>query len=112
MTILLDPQLPARLKLPTRICWAKAACGFDPARDPYSALLPVGLAMPVRLPVPRWALTPPFHPGPCGQGWFLFCGAFPRVAPAGRYPAPSPCGVRTFLGTLFGLPNNVPTCAG
>jgi hypothetical protein len=26
------------------------------------ALLPVGLAVPVRLPVPRWALTPPFHP--------------------------------------------------
>lgn len=34
------------------------------ARDPYSALLPVGLAMPVRLPGPRWALTPPFHPCP------------------------------------------------
>ncbi len=30
--------------------------------DPYLALLPVGLAVPVRLPVPRWALTPPFHP--------------------------------------------------
>ncbi len=51
--------------------WAKAACGgfgcpTRPARDPYLALLPVGLAVPVRLPVPRWALTPPFHPYPNG----------------------------------------------
>ena len=30
---------------------------------------------------------------------FDFCGAFPRVAPAGRYPAPLPCGVRTFLAS-------------
>ncbi len=28
----------------------------------------------------------------------LLCGAFPRVAPAGRYPAPFLHGVRTFLG--------------
>ena len=33
----------------------------DPARGPYLALLRVGLAVPVLLPVPRWALTPPFH---------------------------------------------------
>ncbi len=32
------------------------------------------------------------------QRWrFVFCGAFPRVSPAGHYPAPLPCGVRTFL---------------
>ena len=73
-------------------------------RNPYLALLPVGLAVPVRLPVPRWALTPPFHPYPSVSrqrcaGRFDFCGAFPRVAPAGRYPAPLPCGVRTFLAS-------------
>ncbi len=28
----------------------------------------------------------------------LLCGAFPGVTPAGRYPAPLPTGVRTFLG--------------
>jgi hypothetical protein len=28
---------------------------------------------------------------------FAFCGAFPGVAPAGRYPAPHPFGARTFL---------------
>ena len=27
----------------------------------------------------------------------VLCGAFPRVSPAGRYPAPLTCGVRTFL---------------
>ena len=68
------------------------------ARHPYSALLPVGLAVPVLLPVPRWALTPPFHPYPCEQGRSVLCGAFPGVAPAGRYPAPLLHGVRTFLG--------------
>ncbi len=28
---------------------------------------------------------------------FIFCGAFPRVSPAGRYPAPCLYGARTFL---------------
>ncbi len=32
-----------------------------------------------------------------GQGRSLLCGAFPGVAPAGRYPAPLLRGVRTFL---------------
>ena len=65
------------------------------ARGPYLALLLVGLAMPVRLPVPRWALTPPFHPylrvisvARSAHRRSIFCGAFPRVTPAGRYPAP------------------------
>ncbi len=35
---------------------------INPAHDPYSALLPVGLAMRPLLPAARWALTPPFHP--------------------------------------------------
>ena len=29
---------------------------------PYLALLPMGLAVPPRLRLERWALTPPFHP--------------------------------------------------
>jgi hypothetical protein len=28
---------------------------------------------------------------------FVFCGTFPRLAPAGRYPAPTVHGARTFL---------------
>jgi len=30
--------------------------------------------MPPSLPPERWALTPPFHPYPCGR--FVFCGTF------------------------------------
>ncbi len=75
----------------------------SPACGPYLALLPVGLAVPSLLPGPRWSLTPPFHPYPIlpqggGHGRSVFCGAIPRVTPAGRYPAPLSCGVRTFLG--------------
>jgi len=32
---------------------------------------------------------------------FAFCGTFPRVAPAGRYPAPYFRGARTFLDSLL-----------
>ena len=75
-----------------------------PACRPYLVLLPVGFAVPLPLPVARWALTPPFHPclaglplesGPTRR--FVFCGTFPGVAPAGRYPAPCLRGARTFL---------------
>jgi hypothetical protein len=73
------------------------------ARIPYSALLPVGLAMRPLLPAARWAFTPPFHPcRPRGRR-FVFCGAIRQVALPGRYPAPSLCGVRTFLGAGEGF---------
>jgi len=70
-----------------------------PACRPYLVLLPVGFAVPLPLPVARWALTPPFHPYPSGEPGrrFVFCGTFPGVAPAGRYPAPCLRGARTFL---------------
>ena len=84
--------------------WGKSQTPGLPPRHPYLALLPVGLAVPLRLPVARWALTPPFHPYPSirerAHGRFHFCGAFRRIAPPGRYPAPWPCGVRTFLERL------------
>lgn len=66
-------------------------------RDSYLVLLPAGLAMPVMLPPPRWALTPPFHPNLCQHRQFIFCGAVPRVTPGGHYPPPLLYGVRTFL---------------
>ena len=76
--------------------WGREA----PAR-PYSVLLPVGFALPPPLPGARCALTAPFHPcPPAGEpaaGRFAFCGTFPGVAPAGRYPAPRFRGARTFL---------------
>ncbi len=71
------------------------------AYRPYSVLLPVGFAVPPPSPAARCALTAPFHPcrpagGPAGRR-FAFCGTFPGVAPAGRYPAPCFRGARTFL---------------
>ena len=67
---------------------------------PYMVLLRMGFTMPVLLPDRRCALTAPFHPYH-GTPWrYLFCGTFPRVAPAGRYPASRSCGARTFLSPL------------
>ena len=55
-----------RLALPTRMAGPKTDLEPKPPRHPYSVLLPVGFTMPVPLPGPRWALTPPFHPYPAG----------------------------------------------
>jgi hypothetical protein len=49
-------------------------------------------------PLPR-----PIHNAPRR---FVFCGTFPRLAPAGRYPAPIVHGARTFL------PGNLSVLAG
>src|SRR5689334_23726357 len=38
-----------------------------PACRPYLVLLPVGFAVPLALPLARWALTPPFHPCLAGE---------------------------------------------
>jgi hypothetical protein len=68
----------------------------------YLVLLPVGFSLPPPLPAARCALTAPFHPcrppgKPETDRRCTFCGTFPRVAPAGRYPAPCLRGARTFL---------------
>jgi hypothetical protein len=68
----------------------------------YLVLLPVGFSLPPPLPAARCALTAPFHPcRPPGMPETgrrcTFCGTFPGVAPAGRYPAPCLRGARTFL---------------
>lgn len=44
-----------------------------------------------------FTLTPPEKPKLSSAGRFDLCGAFPGVAPAGRYPAPCFRGARTFL---------------
>jgi hypothetical protein len=49
------------LTQPTRTVGRKQPRGL-PLNRPYSVLLPVGFAVPLLLPVARWALTPPFHP--------------------------------------------------
>lgn len=124
-TIPLGQRLRAASSNPPGRPARRKAGGFPPRR-PYSVLLPVGFALPPLLPGVRWALTPPFHPypasasllshvSPCGRpmaasepqaGRFIFCGTFPRVTPAGRYPAPFLRGARTFL------PRRLSTCDG
>src|SRR5207253_5898390 len=57
---------------------------------PYLLLHRVGLAVPPPSPAARCALAAPFHPClPFGRRSVL-CGAVPRVASAGRWPAPCP----------------------
>ena len=55
-----------------------------------------GLHMPLALPSRRWALTSPFHPYRLIGGLF-FCGTFPQITLAGRYPVSFSCEARTFL---------------
>src|SRR5258708_22319091 len=83
---------------PSRATTRKPAAGC-PACRPYWVLLPVGFAVPRPLLVARCALTAPFHPYLPGKPArrSVLCGTFPRVAPAGRYPAPCFRGARTFL---------------
>ncbi len=93
MTIHLKTMLPPPLWLPTRTAGPRRACGryrprpTCPARGPYLALLPVGLAVPVLLPAPRWALTPPFHPYPRASPW-RSAGGFFSVALSLGLPRP------------------------
>jgi hypothetical protein len=112
-TIPLDPASPqgSRGQPGRRGEDAPASAVTRYAGRPYSALLPVGFAMPPLLPRARWALAPPFHP--CrGRGFPLpwrsaLCGTFPGPwapsanrqcpLPAGRWPAPYLRGARTFL---------------
>src|SRR5690606_5370630 len=60
----------AGLTQPTRTVSWKQPRGL-PLNRPYSVLLPVGFALPLLLPVARWALTPPFHPCHGNRGGLL-----------------------------------------
>ena len=96
MTIPLAARLPARSSRQPGPLGSKVPAGGiglprpAPARGPYSALLPVGLAVPVLLPVPRWALTPPFHPCPRAR----------RRAVSSLWRFPSGCPGRALPGTV------------
>ena len=52
----------------------------------YLVLLQVGFTMPFILLWMRWALTSPFHPYLINRR-YVFCCTFPKVSPAGSYPA-------------------------
>gem|GEM_PF-2761370 len=104
-------SVAGRLVRHTRAAARKLACPHRPVGFPWGA----GPAAPTQS-CSRWGLPCP----PCRQGGgallphpftlarrptskgaadgrFAFCGTFPRVAPAGRYPAPCSRGARTFL---------------
>ena len=85
-------------------CQPEPAGMKPPICGSYLALLPVGLAVPRLLPVARWALPHRFTITLHAR-LSVLCGAFPGVAPAGRYPAPLFQGVRTFLE---GYPSRLP----
>ena len=63
----------------------------------YMVLLRMGFTLPALSPKLRCALTAPFHPYLIAIRRFVFCGTFPKVALAGRYPASWSHGARTFL---------------
>ena len=74
----------------------------DAPAAPLSGLAPGGVyhAVPVAgAAVGSYPTLSPLPRGPKPARRFAFCGTFPRVAPAGRYPAPCLHGARTFLPT-------------
>ena len=93
----------------------------QPGRRSGNAPAPCGAAVPIRS-CSRWGL--PCRPCCQGRGAllprrfalargprlrdlherFVFCGTFPGVAPAGRYPAPYSRGARTFLYPIRSSP--------
>ena len=91
-----------RLTQPTRTTARKFASRTLPVCRPYLVLLLVGFALPLSFLTARCALTTPFHPYLLKRR-FSFCGTFPRVAPAGCYPAPCFRGARTFLPSSVSL---------
>ena len=104
-------RLAARLTRPTRAARRKNPCaGAERTNPPRSPAAPIRSCsrwgLPCRLRCrSRGALLP--HPftlacrlrrrTPALGRRFPFCGTFPGVAPAGRYPAPYFRGARTFL---------------
>ena len=92
-------SVTGRLLHPTRTATRKRV---GVACRPYSGLLPVGFAVPRPLPARAVRSYRTLSPLPAfspkgSNGRFAFCGTFPRVAPAGCYPAPCFHGARTFL---------------
>src|SRR5688572_16302538 len=90
------PSPDASRDLPENLA-RKGAWAGCPAPFSYLVLLPVGFAVPEPLPAPRCALTAPFHPCRSKLRRSVLCGTVPEITLAGRYPAPSSRGARTFL---------------
>ena len=89
-----------------------------PACRPYLVLLPVGFAVPLPLPVARWALTPPFHPcllaGEAGTGG-LFSVALSLGSPppaVSRHRVSVEPGLSSPRGCPAAQPSSRLTCGG
>ena len=88
MTIHLGRAVTSRLQRPTRTTVQDRTCGTEMPRVSLHGLAPDGVypARSVASPAVRSYRT--FSPLPVQTGRrFVFCGTFPGVAPAGRYPA-------------------------
>jgi hypothetical protein len=101
MTIPLPARVATAVKLPTRALGLKHPCGgilSDRPRDKAPIRHCSGWGLPYRSGCPaRGGLLPHRFTVTPRAGPSLLCGAFPGVAPAGRYPAPCLHGARTFL---------------
>ena len=87
-------RVAAAFKLPTRAARPKLArrCRLQP----LFGIAPGGACRAAAVAGGAVVSCTTVSPLPVARRSVL-CGAFPRVAPAGRYPAPLLCGVRTFL---------------
>lgn len=87
-------RVAAAFKLPTRAARPKLTRRFR--LQPLFGIAPGGACRAVAVAGDAVVSCTTVSPLPVARRSVL-CGAFPRVAPAGRYPAPLLCGVRTFL---------------
>ncbi len=108
-TIHLGPTLPwASRDLPGNLAWKDAVAVLGPVS--LCGLAPGGVCLAACVAACAVRSYRTFSPLPaelraCGsrqRGRFILCGTFPRISPAGRYPAPSFHGARTFLSPVFG----------
>ena len=93
-----SPAVTCGVKLPTRIARGEVPLRCLAAR-PRSlfGVAPGGACLAGPVASPAVGSYPTVSPLPRRAWRSVLCGAFPGVAPAGRYPAPSLHGVRTFL---------------
>jgi len=87
MTIRLGRAVTSRLEQPTRTSVQDRTSHTEMRRVSLHGFAPDGVypARSVASPAVRSYHT--FSPLPMQDGRFVFCGTFPGVAPAGRYPA-------------------------
>ena len=96
MTIPLARLLPAGSSCLPGPAGARWPRGLHRTRSLFG-IAPGGACHAGAVTSPPVGSYPTVSPLPADCGRSVLCGAIPGVAPAGRYPAPSPHGVRTFL---------------